>query len=111
MPRVLADDGSPEVRRRYARGPLRWRLAATAICLTSTIAAAQSLTPLVYQSLAFRHIGPPGNRINAVAGVAGDPNVLYAGTPSGGIFKSSDGGLHWNPVFDDQQVMSIGALA
>ncbi len=83
----------------------------TIVCLTSAAAAAQTLTPAVYQSLPFRHIGPPGNRINAVAGVAGDPNVLYAGTPSGGIFKSSDGGLHWSPVFDDQHVMSIGALA
>ena len=86
-----------------------------ALCLGATIlsttAAAQSLTPDLYRSLEFRHIGPPGNRVNAIAGVAGDPNVIYAGTPSGGIFKSDDGGLHWRPIFDGQIVASIGALA
>src|SRR5437762_628396 len=74
-------------------------------------AEGQSLSPAVYKSLPFRFIGPPGNRINAVAGVAGDPNVIYAGTASGGVFKSGDGGLHWQPVFDEQHSMSIGALA
>ena len=74
-------------------------------------ASAQSLTPAIYRSLPFRYIGPPGNRTNAVAGVPGDPNVIYAGTPSGGIFKSFDAGLHWQPVFDGEHVMSIGALA
>jgi hypothetical protein len=64
-----------------------------------------------FQALPYRFIGPPGNRINAVAGVAGDPDVIYAGTPSGGIFKTIDGGLHWQPIFDGQTVTSIGALA
>jgi photosystem II stability/assembly factor-like uncharacterized protein len=64
-----------------------------------------------FETLPFRYVGPPGNRINAVAGVAGDPNTVYAGTPSGGIFKTVDGGLHWQPIFDDQIVASIGALA
>jgi photosystem II stability/assembly factor-like uncharacterized protein len=77
----------------------------------ATTASAQTLSPSVYQALPFRYVGPPGNRINAVAGVAGDANVIYAGTPSGGIFKSVDAGAHWHPVFDDQHVMSIGALA
>ncbi|HEY5546651.1 MAG TPA: hypothetical protein VIK50_11415, partial [Gemmatimonadaceae bacterium] len=86
-----------------------------ALCLAGTVlstaAAAQSLTPDSYRSLEFRHIGPPGNRVNAIAGVAGDPSVIYAGTPSGGIFKSDDAGLHWRPIFDGQIVASIGALA
>jgi photosystem II stability/assembly factor-like uncharacterized protein len=74
-------------------------------------ANAQSLTPATYESLSYRYIGPPGNRVNAVAGVPGDPNVIYAGATSGGIFKSSDGGLHFHPIFDGQHVASIGALA
>ena len=71
----------------------------------------QELTPDIYRSLTFRHIGPPGNKVLAVAGVPGDPDIIYAGTPSGGIFKTQDGGLHWRPIFDDQVVMSVGALA
>ena len=63
--------------------------------LAAPRAGAQSLTPATYQSLPYRYIGPPSNRINAVAGVAGDPNVIYAGATAGGIFKSIDGGLHF----------------
>ncbi len=47
----------------------------------------------------------------AVAGVAGDPNVYYAGAASGGVWKTVDGGVNWAPIFDDQDVSSIGALA
>ncbi len=77
----------------------------------SPLVHTQSTAADVFKSLQYRHIGPPGNRINAIAGVAGDPNVIYAAAASGGIFKSTDGGLHWQPIFDDQPVMSIGALA
>jgi photosystem II stability/assembly factor-like uncharacterized protein len=62
-------------------------------------------------ALRFRYIGPVGNRTDAVAGVPGDPNVYYAGAASGGVWKTTDGGIHWTPVFDDQPVSSIGALA
>jgi photosystem II stability/assembly factor-like uncharacterized protein len=62
-------------------------------------------------ALRFRYIGPVGNRTDAVAGVPGDPNTYYAGAASGGVWKTSDGGIHWTPVFDDQPVSSIGALA
>ncbi|MGE0443433.1 MAG: WD40/YVTN/BNR-like repeat-containing protein, partial [Gemmatimonadales bacterium] len=61
--------------------------------------------------LRYRHIGPEGNRLSSVAGVPGDPNIYYAGAASGGIWKSTDGGLHWGPIFDDQPVASVGALA
>jgi photosystem II stability/assembly factor-like uncharacterized protein len=60
----------------------------------------------------FRFVGPKvGNRIAAVAGVAGDPSVYYAGAASGGVWKSSDGGNRWTPVFDKQSAAAIGALA
>jgi photosystem II stability/assembly factor-like uncharacterized protein len=49
--------------------------------------------------------------VSAVAGVPGEPRVYYAGAASGGIFKTTDGGVHWDPVFDAQPVSSIGALA
>ncbi|HVR08668.1 MAG TPA: glycosyl hydrolase, partial [Thermoanaerobaculia bacterium] len=64
-----------------------------------------------FGALKFRYIGPEGNRVSAVAGVPGDPNVYYAGAASGGIWKTTDAGVHWRPIFDDQPVSSIGALA
>ena len=64
-----------------------------------------------YGALSYRFIGPPGNRVSAVTGVAGDPYVYYLGAASGGIWKTVDGGVHWQPVFDDQPVSSIGAIA
>ena len=72
---------------------------------------AQQISPDVYKQLKYRHIGPVGNRVIAVAGVPGDPNIYYIGAASGGIFKTTDGGAHWEPIFDDQQVSSIGSLA
>ncbi|HEV3460062.1 MAG TPA: hypothetical protein VHG32_26240, partial [Thermoanaerobaculia bacterium] len=64
-----------------------------------------------FGALKFRYIGPEGNRVSAVAGVPGDPSVYYAGAASGGIWKTADAGVHWRPIFDDQPVSSIGALA
>ena len=61
--------------------------------------------------LKYRYIGPVGNRVSAVAGVAGDPSTYYVGAASGGIWKTTDGGVHWQPIFDDQPVQSLGALA
>src|ERR1043166_5840721 len=65
----------------------------------------------LFGQLKYRYIGPEGNRVSSVAGVPGDPRVYYAGAASGGIFKSDDGAIPWRPIFDDQPVASIGALA
>lgn len=72
---------------------------------------AQELKPEHMKQLEFRHIGPVGNRVISVAGIPEDPMVYYVGAASGGIWKTTDGGLDWKPVFDDQSVHSIGALA
>src|SRR5947208_3054892 len=69
------------------------------------------VAPDVYSGLRWRFVGPEGNRISAVAGVAGDPLVYYAGSASGGIAKTIDGGVHWQQIFDAQPVQSIGSLA
>jgi len=74
-------------------------------------ANAQQVCSDIYGQLSYRFIGPVGNRVIAVAGVAGDPSVYYVGAASGGIFKTTDGGIHWEPIFDDQPVSSIGSLA
>lgn len=80
-------------------------------CLSALIAGAQTVSPDLYKQLKFRYIGPVGNRVAAVAGVPGNPWVYYAGSASGGIFKTTDGGGTWAPIFDDQPVSSIGSLA
>ena len=62
--------------------------------------------------LQWRLIGPfRAGRVTAVAGVPGDPNTYYFGTPGGGAWKTSDGGQVWQPIFDKARVSSIGALA
>ncbi|HKW44295.1 MAG TPA: hypothetical protein VJN22_01475 [Candidatus Eremiobacteraceae bacterium] len=51
-----------------------------------------------------------GGRVAAVAGSATDPNLYYLGAAGGGVWKSDNGGATWDPVFDDQDVQSIGAV-
>ncbi len=72
---------------------------------------AQKIDPKVFKSLRYRHIGPVGNRVTAVVGVPGDPHVYFAGAAAGGIWKTEDGGIRWRPIFDKQDVQSIGSLA
>ena len=47
----------------------------------------------------------------AVAGVPGDPTTFYFGAVDGGVWKTTDAGVVWTPIFDAQSVASIGALA
>ena len=86
-------------------------LAAAALYCGFVTLYAQVIKPDLYQSLQYRHIGPQGNRTVAVAGVPGDPNTIYAGAATGGVFKTSDGGVHWVPIFDGFEVQSIGAIS
>ena len=76
-----------------------------------SITTPHAQTPESYAQLKFRYIGPVGNRVIAVAGLPHNPNVYYVGAASGGIFKTSDDGAHWEAIFDDQAVSSIGSLA
>jgi photosystem II stability/assembly factor-like uncharacterized protein len=71
---------------------------------------AQQINPDDLKDLRYRHIGPQGNRTAAVVGVPGDLNVYYTGAASGGIWKSTDGGINWRPIFDDQPAQSVSAL-
>ncbi|MBI4476765.1 MAG: sialidase [Acidobacteria bacterium] len=69
------------------------------------------ISPDLYSQLRWRHVGPEGNRVSAVAGIPGQPNIYFAGSASGGIFKTTDGGITWTPIFDGQPVHSIGDIA
>jgi photosystem II stability/assembly factor-like uncharacterized protein len=63
-----------------------------------------------YKSMEWRELGPalPGGRVANVAGSAKNPNLYYAGSAGGGVWKSTDGGETWNAVFEKQDVASIG---
>jgi len=75
-------------------------------------AVAQSVPSELLNGLKWRLIGPfRGGRAVAVAGVPGDSTTFYFGAVNGGIWKTSDAGVVWTPIFDGQPVASIGALA
>ncbi len=74
--------------------------------------AAQSVPAELFGGLKYRLIGPfRGGRAVAVAGVPGDATTFYFGGVDGGIWKTTDGGMVWNPIFDREPVASLGALA
>ena len=65
--------------------------------------------PGLPQNLQFRFMGPAvGNRISAATGVVGDLDTYYAGAASGGVWKSTDKGETWAPIFDAMHAMAIG---
>jgi hypothetical protein len=81
--------------------------------LLLTIApSAQSVPPELINGIKWRLIGPfRGGRAVGVAGVPGDSRTFYFGAVNGGIWKTTDAGVVWKPIFDGQPVASIGALA
>ena len=65
-----------------------------------------------FTALKWRLIGPfRGGRVLAVTGVSGEPNTYYFGAVAGGVWKTTDGGVNWEPIFDKQPIASIGAIA
>jgi photosystem II stability/assembly factor-like uncharacterized protein len=80
--------------------------------LLSATAAAQQPDSSMTDGLRWRMIGPfRGGRSIAVSGVAGQPNLYYFGSVGGGVWKTTNGGVTWEPIFDGQPIASIGALA
>ena len=72
---------------------------------------AQSIDPNLYKNMKFRFIGPDGNRAISVTGVSSDHSTYYIGAASGGLFRTKNNGISWEPIFDDQNVSSVSALA
>lgn len=96
-----------------SRGSWRWM----ALFLLSSFLAVGSLTALAlpqsfYQGMRWRLVGPfRGGRVEAVAGIPGNPLVYYFGAVAGGVWKTIDGGHTWLPLFDNEPISSIGAIA
>ena len=81
-------------------------------CITSTFLAQEFSTDIL-KDMKPRNIGPSGmsGRVTAIDVVTSNPDVMYVGTASGGLWKSTSGGIKWQPVFDKEATASIGAIA
>ena len=96
---------------------LRAAVVRSPLALAALLAVVAPAAPLTAQDLSFpemrwREIGPTrAGRARAVSGVASLPNTFYAGFDNGGVWRSTDYGANWVPIFDDQPTGSIGAIA
>ena len=72
---------------------------------------AEEVDKSLLNGLKWRVVGPfRGGRVEAVAGLPGEPNVYYFGAVAGGVWKTTDGGVSWRPIFDHEANLSIGAI-
>ena len=84
---------------------------ASVAILPVSLSSQEQIDSKLLSGMQWRLIGPfRAGRVTAVAGAA-DPNTYYFGTPGGGVWKTTDGGTVWHPIFDKERVASIGALA
>ncbi len=95
--------------------PVRGSLASflMLVCLAPAAApAARAQSVDVSAAMRWRSIGPTrAGRARALSGVAGEPNVFYAGFDNGGVWRTTDFGSTWEPLFDAESTGSIGAIA
>jgi photosystem II stability/assembly factor-like uncharacterized protein len=95
-------------------------LASSAVICSASLAATPSLSPTptgaidekLFKAMQWRQIGPfRGGRALAIEGVPGEPDTYYFGAVAGGVWKTTDGGANWTPLFDKEPISSIGAIA
>jgi len=91
---------------------MRFLCAAAALISVSLAAAPPNLNPAAFAELKWRSIGPPrSGYVSSPAGVPGDPTTYYVGLPEGGVWKTTNAGTTWKPIFDAVHVASVGAVA
>jgi photosystem II stability/assembly factor-like uncharacterized protein len=83
------------------------------LSLLAAVPLSAEVDPALLAGMKARAIGPAGmsGRIGDIAALPEDPDLIYVGAASGGLWRSTNGGLTFDPVFDDQPVASIGAVA
>jgi photosystem II stability/assembly factor-like uncharacterized protein len=83
------------------------------LLLLSGMAFGQPIDVEQLKGLKIRNIGPAGmsGRVTTIDVVLSEPDIIYAGTASGGVWKSTSGGIDWKPIFDEEATQSVGALA
>ena len=83
------------------------------VLFASFFVTAQEFKMDLVQDLKPRNIGPGGmsGRVTAIDVVNDNPDIMYVGTASGGLWKSTSGGIKWEPIFDKEVTASIGAVA
>jgi photosystem II stability/assembly factor-like uncharacterized protein len=90
--------------------PLRSFVIGTAVIIVAASSSAQTVDPAA--AMHWRQIGPTrAGRARALSGVATQPNVFYIGFDNGGVWRSTDYGSNWQPIFDRESTGSIGAIA
>jgi hypothetical protein len=79
-------------------------------CLSSS---AQEFSMELLKNKTPRNIGPGGmsGRVTSIDVVHSNPDIMYSGTASGGLWKSTSGGIKWTPIFENEATASIGAIA
>ena len=98
----------PAIRPRLLFGSIAFILFAA----TLNSARAQELSPQLFSGLRWRLVGPfRAGRVVAVSGVPGSDGSFFFGGVDGGVWKTTDAGTVWQPIFDHEPVASIGALA
>lgn len=75
--------------------------------------SAQPLNLDLVKNMTPRNVGPGGmsGRVTSIDVVTSDPDIIYAGTASGGLWKSTSGGIKWDPIFENEATASIGAVS
>jgi len=97
----------------YKSAVIRWLGGAAAVAMTASGAFAQGLDSTSIAGLKWRNVGPATfeGRLSDVVGIPGPSKTIFVAAAAGGIWKSTNAGLTWRPVFDDKRIISMGMLA